>query len=76
MVLRYDAGRGPLTALCLAPDDDCFVAGAADGSVVLFAPDPRRSITTRFNLADARPAGTPADALALPAPALLGPRTF
>ncbi|GAB4815481.1 hypothetical protein N2152v2_002527 [Parachlorella kessleri] len=55
VVLRYDAGRGPLTALAVTPED-CFLAGTAEGSVVLFAPDPRRRITTRFNLADVRPA--------------------
>lgn len=109
-VLRYDAGRGPITALALTPEG-CFLAGEAreqqllvngrcgccdywtsslelacqpavglrnvrlggtqpcmpkstpcpphrpcaagttEGSLVLFAPDPRRRITRRFNLA-------------------------
>lgn len=57
VVLRYDAGRGPLTALAITPED-CFLAGSAEGSLVLFAPDPRRRITTRFNLADVRPAAS------------------
>ncbi|PRW34047.1 BEACH domain-containing lvsC isoform X1 isoform B [Chlorella sorokiniana] len=50
VVLRYDSGRGPVTALAVSPEG-CFLAGTAEGSVVLFAPDPRRRITTRFNLA-------------------------
>ena len=92
VVLRYDCGRGPVTALAVSPEGcflaggwrvaperscrlqlSCFLvkaglrvlthssnlsclplfwpAGTAEGSVVLFAPDPRRRITTRFNLA-------------------------
>ena len=54
VVLRYDGGRGAITALALTPED-CIVAGTAEGSVVLFAPDPRRRITRRLNLAEARP---------------------
>lgn len=50
VVLRYDAGRGPITSLAVTPEQ-CFLAGTAEGSLVLFAPDPRRTITRRFNLA-------------------------
>ena len=50
-VLRYDSGRGPVTALALTPEG-CVLAGTAEGSVVLFAPDNRRTITTRPALAD------------------------
>lgn len=93
VVLRYDAGRGPITALAITPEGCflagecggrhwaaaqyrcasgvlavapragshqshtsscplcCHAAGTAEGSLVLFAPDPRRRITRRFNLA-------------------------
>ena len=53
VVLRYEAARGPITALAVTAED-CIVAGCGDGALVLFAPDPRRSITRRYNLADAR----------------------
>jgi hypothetical protein len=52
-VLRFDGGRGGMTSLAVTPED-CFLAGCADGALLVFAPDPRRRITRRFNLADAR----------------------
>ena len=53
MVIRYDSGQGPVTALAMTPED-CFLAGTASGALVAFAPDPRRRITRRLAMADAR----------------------
>ncbi len=53
MVIRYDGGQGPVTALAMTPED-CFLAGTASGALVAFAPDPRRRITRRLAMADAR----------------------
>ena len=55
VLLRYDAARGPVTALTVT-GEECILAGTTDGSMIVFAPDPRRSIMRRFDLADARPA--------------------
>lgn len=41
----------PLSSLAAPVSNKLYLAGTAEGSVVLFAPDPRRRITTRFNLA-------------------------
>ena len=57
VVLRYDAGRGPVTALTVTAEE-CILAGTFDGSMLVFAPDPRRTISKRFDLADARPMGS------------------
>ena len=54
VVIRYDSGQGPVTALAMTPED-CFLAGTASGALVAFAPDPRRRITRRLAMADARP---------------------
>ncbi len=53
VVIRYDSGQGPVTALAMTPED-CFLAGTASGALVAFAPDPRRRITRRLAMADAR----------------------
>ncbi|KAK9837038.1 hypothetical protein WJX84_000368 [Apatococcus fuscideae] len=53
VVLKYDAGRGPITALAVTAED-CILAGTQDGCMMVFAPDSRRHITRRLNLADAR----------------------
>lgn len=45
-----------MTALTVT-QEECVVAGTVDGSLLVFAPDPRRTISKRFDLADARPAG-------------------
>ena len=41
-----------MTALAVSPEE-CVLAGTADGAMLVFAPDPRRHITRRYNLADA-----------------------
>ena len=53
MVIRYDGGQGAITALAVTPED-CFLAGTATGALVAFAPDPRRHITRRLPMSDAR----------------------
>lgn len=44
VVLKYDAGRGPITALAVTAED-CILAGTQDGCMMVFAPDSRRHIT-------------------------------
>lgn len=51
VVIRYDPGRGHITALTVTPEE-CILAGTVDGSMLVFAPDPRRTISKRINLAD------------------------
>lgn len=51
MVLRFEVGQGPITALALTPEQ-CFLAGTSGGALAAFAPDPRRCITRRLPLAD------------------------
>jgi hypothetical protein len=46
VVLRFDGGRGPIASLAATPEG-CLLAGTAQGSLLLFAPDPRRRITRR-----------------------------
>ncbi|KAK9824084.1 hypothetical protein WJX72_007613 [[Myrmecia] bisecta] len=53
VVLRYEGGRGPITSLAVTPED-CILGGTLDGCLLVFTPDPRRRITRRYNLADAR----------------------
>ena len=59
-VVKYDGARGPITALsCTA--EECIVAGTLGGALLVFSPDPRRRLTRRIQLAEARPrAGGPA----------------
>ena len=33
VVIRYDSGQGPVTALAITPED-CFLAGTASGALV------------------------------------------
>eukprot|EP00887_Chlorella_sp_A99_P003486 scaffold7.g3486.t1 len=65
VVLRWEGGRGPITSLALTPEG-CLLAGTAEGSLVLFAPDPRRRITRRVSVADCRPAAAAASPGASP----------
>lgn len=58
-VLRFEGGRGAITSLALTPEE-AFLAGTADGSILLFAPDPRRRITRRVAVADVRSAASSA----------------
>jgi hypothetical protein len=51
--LRYDGGRGPITALGLV-GEECILAGTADGAMLVFTPDARRRITRRLPLPDVR----------------------
>lgn len=51
VVLKYEVGQGPVTALALTPEQ-CFLAGTATGALAAFAPDPRRRITRRLPLPD------------------------
>lgn len=54
-MLRYDPQRGPLTALAVT-DEECVLAGTSDGSLLVLAPDPRRTASRRLDLAaDADP---------------------
>jgi hypothetical protein len=53
LVLRYDGGHGAIGALTLSPED-CFLAGTADGSLLVYGPDPRRTITKRLPLTSGR----------------------
>jgi hypothetical protein len=56
VVLRYDGGRGAITALGLT-HEECILAGTAEGAMLVFAPDSRRRITRRLPLADVRVPG-------------------
>ncbi|EIE23680.1 beach-domain-containing protein [Coccomyxa subellipsoidea C-169] len=60
-VVKYDGGRGPITALSVSAEE-CVVAGTQGGALLVFSPDPRRRMTRRLQLADARagPTATPA----------------
>ena len=53
-VVRYEGGRGPITALAVTPEE-CVIAGTAGGALLVFSPDPRRRITRRLQIASARP---------------------
>lgn len=53
VVLRYDGGRGPITALGLV-GEECILVGTAEGALLVFTPDARRRITRRLPLADVR----------------------
>ncbi len=51
-VLRYEGNnRAEVTALSVTPED-CVVAGSREGCMLAFAPDSRRRIKDRVNLAD------------------------
>ena len=52
-VIRYDPCRGPITALTVT-GEECILAGTQDGSLLVFAPDPRRTMSKRLDLADAK----------------------
>ncbi|KAK9836952.1 hypothetical protein WJX81_002248 [Elliptochloris bilobata] len=52
-VMRYEGGCGPVTALCVTAEQ-CIAAGTASGALLVFAPDPRRRLTRRVQLAAAR----------------------
>jgi hypothetical protein len=60
-VVKYDGGRGPITALSVSAEE-CVVAGTQGGALLVFSPDPRRRMTRRLQLADARegPCASPA----------------
>ncbi len=53
-VVRFDGGRGPITALSVS-GEECIVAGTHSGALLVFSPDPRRRLTRRAQLAEARP---------------------
>ena len=53
LVIRYDGARGPVTALSVTAEE-CIVAGTLNGALLMFSPDPRRRISRRLQLADAR----------------------
>jgi len=55
VVIKYETGKGPITAMTVT-DEECILAGTMDGSLLVIAPDPRRSISKRINLADPSPA--------------------
>lgn len=52
-IIRYDPSRGPITALTVT-SEECILAGTQDGSLLVFAPDPRRTMSKRLDLADAK----------------------
>ena len=54
MVIKYETGKGPITAITVT-EEECILAGTVDGSLLVIAPDPRRSISKRRNLADPNP---------------------
>ena len=53
LVIRYDGGRGPVTALSVTLEE-CVLAGTMNGALLVFSPDPRRRISRRLQLAVAR----------------------
>ena len=48
------AAAGPITALSVSAEE-CIVAGTHSGALLVFSPDPRRRLTRRAQLAEARP---------------------
>lgn len=60
-IMIFDAAKGPITALHVARDQS-FLIGLQNGEIAVFSPDPRRRITHRFNLANARVLPTLAEA--------------
>ena len=56
--MRYDPAKGPITALTVTPEE-CILGGTQDGSLLVLAPDPRRTIRRRFDYGELRKAGQP-----------------
>lgn len=54
VVIRYDPCRGPITALTVTREE-CILAGTQDGTLLVFAPDPRRTLSRRLDLAETKP---------------------
>ncbi len=52
-VVRYDGDRGAITALGVTAEQ-CIVGGTVGGALLVFSPDPRRRMTRRLQVADAR----------------------
>jgi hypothetical protein len=52
-VVKYDGGRGAITALGVTAEQ-CIVSGTVGGALLVFSPDPRRRMTRRLQVACAR----------------------
>lgn len=52
-VIRYEGGRGPLTALAVTADE-CFIVGSETGALLIYSPDPKRHTQKSFTVALAR----------------------
>ena len=62
VVIKYETGKGPITAITVT-EEECILAGTMDGSLLVVAPDTRRSISKRIVLADPNPLAREAAAI-------------